>query len=247
MDISKLFGEKFKASLNNFEKNRKIYHEVFDNRLYNSISKLYSKKVLDTMEGLISTGKEANIFLAHKNDKKIVLKIFRRETTSFSKFLEYVESDPRFPVIKKNRAMISNLMAQKEFRNLKLAERFGCLAPKSIKFIDNIVVMDCIGDPEVTLDKLNKSEIEANKEKIFKGIEDNMKALKKGRLVHGDLSEYNIIFSKDVYFIDMSQSTTYDNPRAKKFYLKDLQNIKKLFERYKYNSEFVEKEIGGLI
>ncbi|PIU02615.1 MAG: serine/threonine protein kinase, partial [Candidatus Diapherotrites archaeon CG09_land_8_20_14_0_10_32_12] len=75
----------------------------------------------------------------------------------------------------------------------------------------------------------------------------NMKALKKGRLVHGDLSEYNIIFSKDVYFIDMSQSTTYDNPRAKKFYLKDLQNIKKLFERYKYNSEFVEKEIEGLI
>ncbi|MDD4984016.1 MAG: serine protein kinase RIO [Candidatus ainarchaeum sp.] len=247
MDVSRLFGEKFKASINNFERTRKIYREVFDNRLYISISKLYSKKVLDTMEGLISTGKEANVFLAHKNDKKIVLKIFRRETTSFSKFLEYVESDPRFPVIKKNRAMISNLMAQKEFRNLKVAAKAGCLVPEPIKFIDNIVAMGCVGDPEITLDKLNKAEIEANKEIIFRGIEDNMKALKKGRLVHGDLSEYNIIFWKDVYFIDMSQSTTYDNPRAKKFYLRDLQNIKKLFEKYKYKSEFVEKEIEGLI
>jgi len=247
MDISKLFGEKFQSSLKNFEKSRKIYQEVFDNRLYNSISKLYFKKVFDTIEGLISTGKEANVFLAHKGEKQIVLKIFRRETTSFSKFLEYVESDPRFPVIKKNRAMISNLMAQKEFRNLKTADKAGCLIPKPIKFVDNIVVMDCVGDPEVTLDKLTKSEIEANKKKIFKGIEDNLKALKKGRLVHGDLSEYNIIFCKDVYFIDLSQSTTYDNPRAKKFYLRDLQNIKKLFEKYKYKSEFVEKELEGLV
>ncbi len=247
MDVSKFFGSKFITGQDNGEKTRKIYQEVFDNRMFNTISKLYYKKIFDVIDGLISTGKEANVFLAKKGDGKIAIKIFRRETTSFSKFIEYVESDPRFLNIKKNRAQISNLMAHKEFRNLKTAEKFGCRVPKAIKFIENIVVMECIGEPEQTLDNFSKQEIEENKEQIFSEIEENLRKLKKARLVHGDLSEYNIIFFKNVYFIDMSQSTTYDNPRAKEFYLRDLKNIQRLFKKYKYTSEFIEKEIEGLI
>lgn len=246
MDLTKLFGSKFFATLDKGEKTKKIYKEVFDRRMYKTIAKLYYKKVFDTIEGLVSTGKEANIFLAKKGDKKLILKIFRRETTSFYKFLDYVDSDLRFLAIKKNRAKISELMAQKEFRNLKIATKFGCSVPNPIIFIDNVVVMNCIGAPARTLDKFSKAEIENNKKKIFKSIEANLKKLKKAKLVHGDLSEYNIIFFKKAYFIDMSQATTYDNPKAKEFYIRDLKNIQNFFKKYNYESEFIRTELEGV-
>ena len=81
---------------------------------------------------------------------------------------------------------------------------------------------------------------------IFEDIEENMKKLKKAKLVHGDLSEYNIIFFKNAYFIDMSQATTYNNPRAKEFYLRDLKNMQAFFKKYDYNSDFINNELEGL-
>ena len=246
MDIAKFFGDKFVKLMDDTKRGHsKIYQEVFDQRSFKTLEKLYYKKAFDYLDSLISTGKEANVFLAIKGTDTVAIKIFRRETTSFNNFLEYVEGDPRFYSIKKTRTNISNLMTQKEYRNLKIAEKHKISVPQVKKFLDNIVIMESIGDsnPEPTLDKIPKSIIKQNKDVICKEIEENLFKLKKAKLVHGDLSEYNMIFKDKVYFIDMSQSVTFEHPHAQEYYLRDLKNIKRFFDKFNYNSKKIDKEI----
>jgi RIO kinase 1 len=53
---------------------------------------------------------------------------------------------------------------------------------------------------------------------------------KKAELVHGDLSEFNILFGDQPYFIDMGQSVTRDHPRAYQFLMRDIRNINRFFK-----------------
>ena len=49
-------------------------------------------------------------------------------------------------------------------------------------------------------------------------------------LVHGDLSEYNILYyESEVYFIDVSQSVEHDHPASFDFLRKDCENITNWF------------------
>lgn len=52
------------------------------------------------------------------------------------------------------------------------------------------------------------------------------------RLVHGDLSEYNLLWHNDqVYVIDVSQSVESDHPAALDFLRKDASNVNSFFEK----------------
>jgi RIO kinase 1 len=52
------------------------------------------------------------------------------------------------------------------------------------------------------------------------------------RLVHGDLSEYNMLMHNDeVYVIDVSQSVEMDHPEAQQFLKRDIENLNGFFEK----------------
>lgn len=52
------------------------------------------------------------------------------------------------------------------------------------------------------------------------------------KLVHGDLSEYNILYhERQVYIIDVSQSVDLDHPKALDFLREDCQHVNDFFRR----------------
>ena len=53
------------------------------------------------------------------------------------------------------------------------------------------------------------------------------------KLVHGDLSEYNMLYHQGkVFIIDVSQSVEHDHPHALEFLRKDLCNVTEFFRRF---------------
>jgi RIO kinase 1 len=52
------------------------------------------------------------------------------------------------------------------------------------------------------------------------------------KLIHADLSEYNMLFyQKEVFVIDVSQSVEHDHPHALDFLRRDITNINDFFKK----------------
>ena len=79
----------------------KVKHGVFDNFTNLMLLKLISKGYMDGLESTLYVGKEANIFTALKDGKRIIAKIYRLETCDFNKMYDYIKYDPRYLELKK--------------------------------------------------------------------------------------------------------------------------------------------------
>jgi RIO kinase 1 len=51
-------------------------------------------------------------------------------------------------------------------------------------------------------------------------------------LVHADLSEFNILYGKHLYVIDMGQAVTPEHPRAQFFLARDISNVNRYFSGF---------------
>jgi len=60
---------------------------------------------------------------------------------------------------------------------------------------------------------------------------NNLKKLVAGRLIHGDLSAYNILLWDEPYFIDFSHGTTIKNRNALELLKRDIKNINSYFSK----------------
>ena len=77
-----------------------------------------------------------------------------------------------------------------------------------------------------------KDQHPANPEKFYKETLANMKKLARAGLVHGDLSEYNILnFNEKPVFIDMSQSTPNNSMHYNELVERDSRNIARFFKK----------------
>ncbi len=75
-----------------------------------------------------------------------------------------------------------------------------------------------------------------------------MKKLNKAGIVHGDLSAFNILnFNNKPVFIDMSQSTTTENPRFQEYIKRDVKNVCNHFRKIglKVDDEEVYERVVG--
>lgn len=208
----------------------KTYKNVFDNFTLRTLEKLRSEHHYDELEGPVGIGKEANTFLASKGEGKVLIKIYRLETCDFNRLYDYIKYDPRFITLKKNRRKVIFAWTQREYRNLMKAREAGLNVPMPIAFKNNVLVMELIGDTKAS--PLLKNAAPKDPEKFFKELIENMKRFYKADMVHGDLSEFNVINHKEKpVLIDFSQATLLKDTNAKEFVERDVRNVVKYFKK----------------
>jgi len=221
----------------------KTWGDVFDDFTSQTVLKLMSGGYLKGLISPLKVGKEANIFIARgPQDEPLVVKIYRLSTCDFNRMYEYMKSDPRFGSLVKKRRKVIFAWAQREFRNLMLAHEAGVRTPVPHVGRNNVLVMDLIGEPAQQL----KQQAPKDPARFFEEVVRMMRKLHKARLVHADLSEYNILNDDEKpVFIDMSQTTTYDNPTWKMYFERDVRNISRYFS--KLGVEITEEKLARMI
>ena len=127
----------------------KIEEGVFENRTMLRIGKLFSKKIISSLEFITARGKEADVYIATAgseiDSEYVIVKIFRLETAAFQKRTIYITGDPRFGKIKKNIFAVVSEWCKKEYGNLMVAEAAGVHAPMPYAFSGNVLAMEFIG------------------------------------------------------------------------------------------------------
>jgi len=213
----------------------KVVETVFDNKTRLILMSMINKGVINEVGGSISTGKEANVYFAPSDPAAKAVKIFRIDVTSFKKMRPYIEGDHRFKRFRSSRSGFIETWTKKEFKNLQRMSVHNIPCPKPLNVERNILVMEYLGSEGAVLPKLKDSKINKPRN-LYKRIMNSVKDLyQKAKLVHADLSEYNILFDENknqYYLIDVSQSVLWDHPNAQHFLLRDLNNINRFFNQF---------------
>jgi RIO kinase 1 len=210
----------------------KVREDVFDEVTLLALYKLVHRKMISVIGGSISTGKEANIFYGEHEGRGIAIKIYRIQTANFKTMNEYLAGDRRFSNIRGTRKSIIFAWTKKEYSNLSRVYEAGIPAPEPLGFDRNILLMEFLGQNEMPYPQLRLAEIE-DPGTTYRQILGYMERLwRDARLVHADLSEYNILYHEKPYLIDMGQAVLPDHPRALTFLRRDVKNINRFFSRY---------------
>ena len=145
----------------------------------------------------------------------------------------YIHGDPRFKKLPRNVSKVIFLWASKEFKNLKRAHRSRLSVPNPIYIKNNILIMEYIGFESIPAPVLKDIKRPKDPINLLNEILDFIKQLyQKAKLVHGDLSEFNILYhNQKPIIIDMSQSVSIQHPKAEVFLVRDIKNIFKYFEK----------------
>jgi RIO kinase 1 len=214
---------------------RKIWGGVFDNQTIMTIHKLMRKGVIKELVTPIKEGKESKVIAGIGKDGPIAIKIYAVEAANFGRMEPYLRGDPRFARVKKDRRAMVNAWCRKEFSNLNIAFKAGVAVPEPYAFSNNVLVMKFVGDvvnnafapcPRLTDTR------PVHPDGLFNEVVANITALyRKAKLVHADLSEYNILLCDRPYIIDFSQATILEHPNADHFMRRDITNLCRYFKK----------------
>ena len=219
----------------NFTAERATLEEVFDNATRMVVYRFMTEGVLNEVNGVVSAGKEARVYWGkNKEGKDLAVKIYLTSSAEFKKgMFKYIEGDYRFKGVKHDTRSLIFAWAQKEFRNLEQAYQAKVNVPKPLAVKNNVLLMEFIGKDGVSAPSM-KEIVPVDTEKVYRTLLTYMGRLyQKADLVHGDLSEYNVMFwkGKPVVF-DMSQSVPTSHPLAKFLLERDLTNVNRFFSRF---------------
>jgi len=211
-----------------------VLEEVFDRSTLMVIYDFLNKGVIDEIYGVVKAGKESRIYWGkNKEGKDLAIKIYLTVSAEFRKgMLKYIEGDPRFKAVKRDTRSLIFTWAQKEFKNLEQATAAGVRVPKPIAVRNNVLIMEFIGKNGVCAPSMKESPPE-KPEKTYRTLLNYLKKLYcKAELVHGDLSEYNVMIwkNKPVIF-DVSQAVPLSHPLAETLLYRDLKNLNRFFKR----------------
>ena len=226
----------------------KLQESVFDDATLAAVYKLVQDGYVDAFGGPVSTGKEASVFealggeagerpepgsaaAAEEYAREVAVKVYRINSSNFRQMREYLEGDPRFEGIANDKKAVVLAWTKKEFANLKRARTAGVRVPEPIAVQRNVLVMELVGHADDRARRLSEVDVE-NPETAYEVVREYMRRLYRAGLVHGDLSEYNmIIHDGELVVIDLGQAVTVHHPNAGEFLDRDCENVAAFFTR----------------
>ena len=129
--------------------------------------------------------------------------------------------------------------AEKEFRNLKRLHLAGIPCPEPVYLRLHVLVMGFLGDkkgwaaPRLRDVELQGDDVDEQWRLLYLEMIGLMRRMYQTcKLVHADLSEYNVLYhQKRLFIIDVSQSVEHDHPRSLEFLRMDIKNVSEFFRR----------------
>jgi RIO kinase 1 len=219
--------------LNKMSEDYDVFDNVFDIPTLMTINELRSDGIIQYVKSSLAAGKESKVYLAvAPNGSLRIVKIYLTVNAEFKKRMQYIAGDPRFSDIKRGSRSLIMTWARKEFKNMHTAHAVGVRVPLPIAVKKNVLVMEFVGDSEGNPMPalINTQEITLND---YQQVIEQMTMLyQKAKLVHADLSEYNI-FKTDlgIMLFDFGSAIDIQHPNSKRFLFRDVMNINRFFEK----------------
>lgn len=228
---------------------RATTEQVLDRRTQMILLQLINRGCISEIHGVISTGKEANVYHAinEPSDPDAdpihrAVKVYKTSILVFKDRAKYVEGEFRFRQgynKSNNRAMVK-MWADKERRNLARIHDAGIPSPEPVALRNHVLVMGFVGDrkgkaaprlKDVRFEDLTPEEEDAKWKDQYVQLLSYMRILYQTcRLVHADLSEYNVLYHEGkLWIIDVSQAVEHDHPRSLEFLRMDVKNVSDFF------------------
>ncbi len=211
-----------------------VLEEVFDRSTLMVIYDFLNKGTISEIHGVVRAGKESRVYWGKdKQENELAIKIYLTVSAEFRKgILKYIEGDPRFKGIRRDTRSLIFAWAQKEFKNLEEAVAAKVRVPRPIAVKNNVLIMEFIGKNGVSAPSMKEQPPE-KPERICRTLLTYLRRLyRKAELVHGDLSEYNVMIWKGrPVLFDMSQAVPLSHPMSEFFLYRDLTNLNRFFSR----------------
>jgi RIO kinase 2 len=202
-----------------------------------AINALFKAGVIESFGQTLGVGKEADVYDAlSSTGKRIAIKFHRLGRISFR------QTRRKRGYSREHSSWLfqSHIAAEKEFEAMKLVYGKGVSVPEPISHNRHVVAMGMIEGAQ-----LYKYKDIGKPEKVLREILHNVrKSYLKAHVIHGDLSEYNIILEPDghLLIIDWPQAVKTDHANAAELLERDIKNVLIFFSR-KFKIELTAKEV----
>lgn len=218
--------------------------------------------LIDEVLSQLMSGKEAQVYVVRCGQHVRCAKIYKEAgKRSFKQAVQYQEGravkNSRSARAIGKRSRYGQQEQEQAWLNaevdaLRRLAAAGVRVPKTHGFVDGVLLMDMISDAEgYPAPRLNDVVLTAEQAREFHAriIADVVKMLCVG-LIHGDLSEFNVLVSKDgPVIIDLPQAVNASgNNSAAAMLLRDVENMANYFGRFapELRTSDYGREIWGL-
>jgi len=228
-------SEKELASVRSFWKRREFragrrsrYVEVREVSLETVRADAVENGLVDDVVAVLGTGKEANVYVGLWKGSPLALKVYRLHSTPHKKKSTIGYAQDRMGAI-----------AAREFTILLKAYRAGVPVPTPARRVDNMFTMRFLGDTQNA--PLLKDSLLENPQGVATQALSLVRKLFDACIVHGDLSEYNLVYWQgQLFVIDFPQAVDFSSrvdrhtrlKEAGQLLLRDLRNLEGYFAQY---------------
>jgi RIO kinase 1 len=215
-------------------------------RIPSTLTSLAEEGLIEEIVRPLLSGKEAEVFLVRAGGELRVAKVYKEaQNRTFKNRAEYTEGrgmrNTRDQRAVSKRSRHGRAQDEVAWRSTEVDMMYrlrdaGVRVPRPHHFIDGVLVMEMIADAEGR-PAPRLSEVQLDREEatqVFEHLLRNVVRMLCAGIVHGDLSDYNVLMASDgPVIIDFPQSVDASkNQNARKLLLRDVDNLKRFLSRF---------------